>query len=86
MLALSTIVLLLTAAANAVDTTVDPQLVASLKGSATQLDRLKLLASDSDWLFDFNAQKGYTYSPGSVVNANAVSKHPETSTASKNCP
>lgn len=72
MLALSTIVLLLTAAANAVDTTVDPQLVASLKGSATQLDRLKLLASDSDWLFDFNAQKGYTYSPGSVVNANAA--------------
>ncbi|KAK0122531.1 hypothetical protein ONS96_009573 [Cadophora gregata f. sp. sojae] len=72
MLALSTIVLLLTAAANAVDTTVNPQLVASLKGSATQLDRLKLLSSDSDWLFDFKAQKGYTYSPGSVVNANAA--------------
>lgn len=73
MLARLTIICLLTAAANAVDTTVDPQLVTSLKGAATQLDRLKLLSSDSDWLFDFKAQKGYTYTPGSVVNANAVS-------------
>ncbi|KAH9211731.1 spherulin-1A [Leptodontidium sp. 2 PMI_412] len=72
MLARLTIICLLTAAANAVDTTVDPQLVTSLKGAATQLDRLKLLTSDSDWLFDFKAQKGYTYTPGSVVNANAA--------------
>ncbi|KAH7323450.1 RmlC-like cupin domain-containing protein [Rhexocercosporidium sp. MPI-PUGE-AT-0058] len=72
MLAHLTIACLLTTAANAVDTTVNPQLVASLKGSATQLDRLKLLSSDSDWLFDFKAQESYTYTPGSVVNANVA--------------
>ena len=38
----------------------------------TQLDRLNLLSSDRDWVFDFTAQPSYTYSPGSVVNANAA--------------
>lgn len=52
------------------DTTRDPGLVAKLKTAATQLDRLNLLSKDSDWLYDFTAQKEYTYSPGSVVNAN----------------
>jgi len=56
----------------AVDVTVNPALVASLKTAATQLDRLKLLPNPSDWLFDFKAQPGYTYSPGSVVNANVA--------------
>jgi hypothetical protein len=57
---------------HAVDKTVNPALDASLKTAATQLDRLALLSSDSDWLFDFTAQPSYTYSPGSVVNANAA--------------
>lgn len=52
------------------DKTVNPDLVAKLKTAATQLDRLNLLPENSDWLFDFNAQPGYTLSPGSVVNAN----------------
>ncbi len=50
--------------------TVNPDLVAKLKMAATQLDRMDLLPNDLDWLFDFNAQHDYTFSPGSVVNAN----------------
>jgi hypothetical protein len=57
---------------HAVDKTVNPALDASLKTAATQLDRLALLPSNSDWVFDFTAQPSYTYSPGSVVNANAA--------------
>lgn len=57
---------------HAVDKTVNPALDAALKTAATQLDRLALLPSDSDWIFDFRAQPSYTYSPGSVVNANAA--------------
>jgi mannose-6-phosphate isomerase-like protein (cupin superfamily) len=57
---------------HAVDKTVNPALDAKLKTDATQLDRLSDLPKDSDWLFDFRAQPGYTYSPGSVVNANAA--------------
>jgi hypothetical protein len=56
----------------AVDQTANPSLVGKLKVSATQLDRLNLLSSDSQWIFDFTAQPGYTYNPGSVVNANAA--------------
>ncbi|MCJ1229679.1 hypothetical protein MMC12_006348 [Toensbergia leucococca] len=56
----------------AVDVTVNPALVGQLKTAATQLDRLNLLPEDSDWLFDFTAQPKYTFSPGSVVNANAA--------------
>jgi mannose-6-phosphate isomerase-like protein (cupin superfamily) len=56
----------------ATDKTVNPALDSSLKTAATQLDRLALLSSDSDWIFDFTAQPSYTYSPGSVVNANAA--------------
>lgn len=55
-----------------VDVTVNPTLDASLFTAATQLDRLKQLPSDSDWVFDFNVQPSYTYSPGSTVNANAA--------------
>jgi len=55
----------------AVDTTVNPSLDASLFTAPTRLDHHALL-ENSDWVFDFNAQKGYTYSPGSVVNANAA--------------
>jgi mannose-6-phosphate isomerase-like protein (cupin superfamily) len=63
---------ILCSTAHAVDKTRNPKLVETLKTDATQLDRLADLGSDSDWLFDFRAQPGYTYSPGSVVNANAA--------------
>ncbi|KAA6413044.1 MAG: spherulin-1A [Lasallia pustulata] len=63
---------LLTAQVFAVDKTRDPELVAQLKAAATNLDRLALLPDNSDWLFDFTAQNMYTFSPGSVVNANAA--------------
>jgi len=56
----------------AVDKTVNPILDGLLKNAPTRLDRGALLPKDSDYLFDFRAQKGYTYSPGSVVNANAA--------------
>lgn len=56
----------------AVDKTINPILDMSLESAPTQLDRLALLPKDSEWLFDFNAQPGYTYTPGSVVNANAA--------------
>jgi len=56
----------------AVDVTVNLALDASLKTAATQLDRLALLPSNSDWLFDFTAQPSYTNSPGIVVNADAA--------------
>ena len=56
----------------AIDVTENPSLDASLFTAATQLDRLKQLPSDSDWVFDFTTEPSYTYSPGSVVNANAA--------------
>lgn len=67
---LTVLSVLLSSRVSATDETVNPDLVAKLKTAATQLDRLNLLPDDSDWLFDFNAQPGYTFSPGSVVNAN----------------
>lgn len=66
----SLLLILVSSKVSAADKTVDPDLVAKLKTAATQLDRLNLLPDDSDWLFDYNAQAGYTFSPGSVVNAN----------------
>ncbi|KIY02548.1 uncharacterized protein Z520_01013 [Fonsecaea multimorphosa CBS 102226] len=56
----------------AVDTDVDPHLVAQLRLVNTNLDRMNLLPNDSDWLFDFTKQDKYTFSPGGVVNANAA--------------
>jgi Cupin len=58
----------------AADTTKNPELVAQLKATGTQSDRLELLPNDAtDWTFDFAAQDGYTFSPASVVNANTAS-------------
>lgn len=68
--ALTLLFLLLSSKVSATDKTVNPDLVAKLKTAATQLDRLKLLPENSDWIFDYNAQPGSTFSPGSVVNAN----------------
>jgi hypothetical protein len=56
----------------AVDQTRDPSLDAQLKEAPTFLDRSALLPNDEDWFFDFNVQPITTYSPGSVVNANAA--------------
>jgi len=63
---------LLSLQASAVDVTRNPGLVAQLDTAATQLDRLALLPTDSQWTFDFTAQPSYTFAPGSVVNANAA--------------
>ncbi|TKA54559.1 hypothetical protein B0A49_12773, partial [Cryomyces minteri] len=58
--------------AAAVDKTSNPDLVAKLKAAATQLDRLNLLPSNSDWLYDFTSHPYYTFQPGGVINANAA--------------
>jgi hypothetical protein len=56
------------------DETQNPDLVAKLKAAGSQLDRLKLLPNDdTDWTFDFTAQKKYSFDPASVVNANSAS-------------
>jgi len=62
----------LAATAIAVDVTKNASLNVQLETATQQIDRLALLPSDSDWLFDFMAQPSYTFSPGSVVNANAA--------------
>jgi hypothetical protein len=58
----------------AVDNTSQPATNEALKLAATNLDRHSILQSpdDSTWRFDFNAQRTYTFTPGSVVNANAA--------------
>lgn len=57
----------------AVDKTRKPALDASLVTAATQLDRLALLPSNDDWIFDFTEQQPYfTFSPGCVTNMNAA--------------
>ena len=56
----------------AVDKDVDPTLVAKLRMANTNLDRMKLLPNNDDWLFDFTKQDKYTFTPGGVVNANAA--------------
>ena len=57
----------------AVDQTRNPSLDANLVTAATQLDRLSLLSSDKDWLFDFTIQQpNYNFAPGGVVNMNAA--------------
>lgn len=56
----------------AIDKTADPEKDAALKAAGTYLDRLALLPEDSDWTYDFSKNPLYTWSPGSVVNANAA--------------
>lgn len=53
----------------AIDKDVNPGLVAKLEMANTELDRMKTLSSDSDWLFDFTTQPKYSWQPGGVVNA-----------------
>lgn len=57
----------------AVDKVRDPSLDAKLAMVATHLDRLILLSSDDDWLFDFAVQQPYyNFAPGGVANMNAA--------------
>lgn len=57
----------------AIDKVRDPSLDAKLGSAATQLDRLTLLPSDKDWLFDFTSQQPYyNFAPGGVTNMNAA--------------
>lgn len=64
---------LLSTTALAIDKTANQHLVSQLRLAATQLDRLKLLSNDSDWLRDFTLDpKWRLANPGSVVNANAA--------------
>jgi hypothetical protein len=56
----------------AVDTDKNADLVSKLRMANTNLDRMNLLPSDSDWFFDFTKQDKYTFTPGGVVNANAA--------------
>ncbi|KAF2720970.1 RmlC-like cupin [Polychaeton citri CBS 116435] len=57
----------------AVDKTRDPSLNAQLSSATSQLDRLALLTSDDDWLFDFTEQQPYyNFAPGGVTNMNAA--------------
>lgn len=59
--------------AGAVDRVRDPGLDAKLVTAATQLERLQLLPSEDDWLFDFTVQKPfYNFAPGGVTNMNAA--------------
>ncbi|KAJ9502579.1 hypothetical protein LTR96_005702 [Exophiala xenobiotica] len=55
----------------AVDKTSDPDLVAKLKSAATMLDRLDML-TDDQLLYNFSSNPKYSWSPGSVCNANAA--------------
>lgn len=54
----------------AVDQVVNAQLLEEKMIAPTRLDRLNLYPEDKDTVFDFYAQPGMTWEPGSVVNAN----------------
>jgi len=58
--------------ASAAGTATNTDLVQKLKMASTNMDRLNLLAKDSDWFFDFTKSDDYTFSPGGVVYADAA--------------
>jgi hypothetical protein len=58
--------------AGAIDKTVNPTLDESLFIAPTNLDRMALLPSNDDWIYDFTEQPYYTFAPGGVINANAA--------------
>jgi hypothetical protein len=64
---LSLAVLAIVALVKAVDKDVDPDLVAKLRMANTNLDRMALLPSNDDWVYDFTKSDKYTYSPGGGV-------------------
>ncbi|KAI7123895.1 hypothetical protein KC324_g17918, partial [Hortaea werneckii] len=52
--------------------TTDPASCSALKGVCTQADRLNILETDDDWLFDFNDYpETYNFAPGGVTTAKA---------------
>jgi hypothetical protein len=53
------------------DQTQDPMLVARLKMAATALDQLNML-SDKQLVYNFSINPHYSWSPGSVCNANTA--------------
>lgn len=57
----------------AIGQTVNPGLSAKLKLATTSTDRHAALPNNSDWTFNFTNEKHWTWTPGSVVNANAAS-------------
>lgn len=67
-----TVAAIVASVALAIDTDVNPDLVAKLKMANTNLDRMKLLPNNDDWFFDFTKQDKYTFAPGGVINANAA--------------
>jgi mannose-6-phosphate isomerase-like protein (cupin superfamily) len=60
------------AVAAAIDRTTQAALVGDLKTSPTELNKIGLLPSDSEWIFDYFSHEYHTYSPGGVVNANVA--------------
>lgn len=71
-LALATGLLALTNSIVAVDQAVDAGLNTKLAGATSQLERMAMLDSDEDWIFDFTKQEYYSFAPGGVVNMNAA--------------
>jgi len=69
---LSGLLVALFSTAGAIDATRNPALNEQLEDAPTALDRLALLSTDAQWTFDFTEQPTYSFSPGSVVNANAA--------------
>lgn len=57
---------------DAIDDTLYPDLVRSLRTSPTDLDKLSILPKDEDWTFNYFAHRFFTRNPGGVVNANAA--------------
>ena len=56
----------------AVDQDANSDLVSRLRSANTLLDRLNLLSSDTDWVYDHNTNPKWSFTPGSVTNANGA--------------
>jgi oxalate decarboxylase/phosphoglucose isomerase-like protein (cupin superfamily) len=69
---LATLLPILTSAATAKSRTVRPDLNAALRSAATAFDRAALLASDTDWYYDFDLHPNYNSETGAVINADAA--------------
>lgn len=71
-LATITASLSITSTLAAMGPTMDPASCSALKGACTQADRLNILESNEDWLFDFNDYpETYNFAPGGVTTAKA---------------
>ncbi|RMY72181.1 hypothetical protein D0863_04676 [Hortaea werneckii] len=71
-LAALTASLFITSTLAAMGPTTDSASCSALKGACSQADRLNILGSDDDWLFDFNDYpETYNFAPGGVTTAKA---------------